>query len=160
MDRMEKLRLSTDAVCCHCFRHGLFARFYEQSLYWFSVHVKPLKPMREQVKGGEGVLYGGLPISSLEKLLTEGAVAAAEATEYGWRWPYAAQIDGGAADFETFSAWREAALAAGTPPEGRSGGRDVLRELRAFNIAGSTPMQAMAAVADWQEYLRNWEGAG
>ena len=30
----------------------MFARFFEQGLYWFSHAVKPLKPMLERVKGG------------------------------------------------------------------------------------------------------------
>ena len=53
MDRLEKLRLSADHEYGHCFKQGLFARFYEQSLYWFSFAVKALKPMPAPVKGGE-----------------------------------------------------------------------------------------------------------
>jgi hypothetical protein len=36
MNRSEKLRLSADAEYCHCFKHGMFARFFEQGLHWFS----------------------------------------------------------------------------------------------------------------------------
>ena len=61
MERIEKLRLSLDIEWCHCFKQGLFARFYEQNLYWFIHTVKPLKPMLERVKGGEPIVYGGLP---------------------------------------------------------------------------------------------------
>lgn len=91
MDRNKKLRLSADAELSHVFKHGLFARFFEQSLYRFIHTVKPLKPMLEKVKGGEPVIYGGLPISSLEKLLDDNTLRQAETTDYGWRWPYAAQ---------------------------------------------------------------------
>ena len=72
MERMEKPRLSADSEYGYCFKQGLFARFYEQSLYWFSTAIKPLKPMLEPVKGGEPILYGGLPIAGFEKLLAEG----------------------------------------------------------------------------------------
>jgi hypothetical protein len=37
------------------------------------------------------VIYGGLPISSLEALIEQGALQQAETTAYGWRWPYAGQ---------------------------------------------------------------------
>jgi hypothetical protein len=73
MDRGEKLHLSADEKYGHCFKQGMFLRLYEQSLYRFSHTVKPLKPMLERVKGGEPVIYGGLPISSFEKLLEDGA---------------------------------------------------------------------------------------
>jgi hypothetical protein len=78
MNRAEKLRLSADTEYCHCFKQGIFARFYEQAPYWFISSVKPLKPMLETVKSGEPVLYGGLPITSFEKLLEEGALLQAE----------------------------------------------------------------------------------
>ena len=85
MNRTEKLRLSADYEYGHCFKQGLFARFYEQSLYWFSFSIKPLKPMLERVKGDEPVVYGGLPISSFETLLEDGVLASVETMEYGWR---------------------------------------------------------------------------
>jgi len=78
MDRMEKLRLSADTEWCHCFKHGMFARFFEESLYRFSHTVKQLKPMPERVKGGEPVVYGGLPISSLEALIEQGTLQQVE----------------------------------------------------------------------------------
>jgi hypothetical protein len=87
MDRTEKLRLSADSEHGHCFKQGLFVRLYEQSLYWFCFAVKPLKPMWERVKGGALLLYGGLPVASLEKLLSEGVLPNMETKEYGWRWP-------------------------------------------------------------------------
>ena len=107
MDRTKKLQISADAECCHCFKTGVFARFYEQSLYWFSHAVKPLKPMPERVKGGEPVIYGGLPISSLELLIEQGALQQAESTEYGWKWPYAGQQAAVAENTPEFAAWRE-----------------------------------------------------
>jgi hypothetical protein len=88
----------------------MFARFYEQALYWFSFSVKPLKPMRETVKGGEPVLYGGLPIASFEKLLAEDALQQVETTEYGWCWPYAMQRELPEVA-PPFAEWRETALA-------------------------------------------------
>ena len=114
MDRTEKLRLSVDTQHGYGFRQGLFIRLYEQGLYWFVVHIKPLKPMQERVKGGEPVVYGGLPISSFEKLLAEKAIYA-EATEHGWKWAYAGQTQGAGEDFSGFPAWRETALAAEPP---------------------------------------------
>ena len=160
MDRAEKLRLSADADTCFCFRHGAFARFYEQALYWFNVSVKPLKPMLERVKDGEPVLYGGLPIASFEKLLEEGVLQQAETTEYGWRWPYASQQ----ARPETapnFDEWRAKVMneAENMQPTNPCG-RNILAELAAFDLAGHTPMQAMNVIADWQNFLRNREGAG
>ena len=74
MERAEKLRLSADHEYGHCFKQGMFVRFYERSLHWFSFAVKPLKPMLEPVKGSEPVVYGGLPIASFEKLLLEGGL--------------------------------------------------------------------------------------
>lgn len=159
MDRIEKLRLSADAEWCHCFKHGMFARLYEQSLYWFSHAVKPLKPMLERVKGGDVVVYGGLPISSLEALIEQGALQQAESTEYGWKWPYAEQMampEGTPA----FTAWREAALVVptlentGTKTNMR-GNRDILAEIAAFNLAAHTPIQAMCAIQAWQEALQS-----
>ena len=165
MDRTEKLQRSADAKWCHCFKHGMFARFYEHSLYWFSHTVKPLKPMLERVKGGEPVVYGGLPISSLEALIGQGALHQAETTEYGWKWPYAGQTalpPLGTEDAPEFSAWRKAVLAAaaqaGTEAKiktlGTTNNEDVLAEIAAFNLAAHTPMQAMNAIARWQEVLR------
>jgi hypothetical protein len=110
MQREEKLRLSADASFHHCFKHGMFSRLYEANLYWFSHAVKPLKPMLERVKGGEPVIYGGLPITSFEKLLAENALRQAEATEYGWRWPRAAQKTL-PEDAPSFDEWRNAAMA-------------------------------------------------
>ena len=89
----------------------MFVRFYERSLYWFSLAVKPLKPMLEPVKGSEPVLYGGLPVTSFEKLLAEGGLAKVETTECGWRWPYVEQR-AGAGDSPPFDEWRAQALAA------------------------------------------------
>jgi hypothetical protein len=90
MDRAEKLRLSADGEFCRCFRHGMVARLYERSLHWFSVTVKSLKPMLERVKGGEPVVYGGMPITSFEKLVGESVLQQkVEKADYGWR--YAAQ---------------------------------------------------------------------
>ena len=135
-------------------------RFYEQSLFWFVAHVKPLKPMLERVKGGGPIVYGGLPVSSFEKLL-EDKILCAEITENGWKWPYEQQTQGVGENFSGFPAWRETALATDSPLKSSSAsGKNILREISAFNLAGSTPMQVMSAVAEWQEYLRNWEGAG
>jgi hypothetical protein len=110
MDRAEKLHLSADADTCCCFKQGMFARFYEHSLYWFTFSVKALKPMLEAVKGGAPILYGGLPIASFEKLLAEGALQQVETTDYGWRWLYAGQkpLPG---DVPSFAGWREKVLA-------------------------------------------------
>ena len=117
--------------------------------------------MLERVKGGEPLVYGGLPISSFEVLVEQGALQQVESTEYGWKWTYATQTKGAGEGFSGFPAWREAALAAEPPLKSSSASnRNILREISAFNLAGSTPMQAMSAVAEWQEYLRNWEGAG
>lgn len=154
MDRNEKLRLSANVELCHVFKHGLFARFFEQSLYRFTHTVKPLKPMLEKVKGGEPVVYGGLPISSLEKLLGENTLRQAEVTDYGWRWPYTAQ-EPLPEDVPDFAVWRAAVLSEVIAPSTPSnGGRNILAEVAAFNLAAHTPMQAMNAIAEWQEALR------
>lgn len=173
MNRDEKLRLSADAEWCHSYKHGLFARFYEQSLYWFSHTVKPLKPMLERVKGGDPVVYGGLPISSFEKLLEDGVLQQVETTDYGWRWSYAGQkeLPEDAPDFET---WRTEALSAmhGAEKSG-NGVRDVLAEIAAFNLAtytshagherhrrmaGGPARLIFADAAKWSRHRR--EGAG
>ncbi|MDR2050174.1 MAG: hypothetical protein LBQ63_00130 [Deltaproteobacteria bacterium] len=60
-------------------------------MYWFNFAVKPLKPMLERVKGGDPVVYGGMPIASFEKLLEEETLQQVEVAEYGWLWRYAAQ---------------------------------------------------------------------
>ena len=82
MDRNEKLRLSASAEYGYCFKQGLFVRLYEESLFWFVMHMKPLKPMLERVKGEEPLVYGGLPVASFEKLLEEGTLCAT-ATDNG-----------------------------------------------------------------------------
>ena len=159
MERTEKLRLSADVEYCHVFKQGLFARLYEQGLYWFSHTIKPLKPMLERVKGGEPVVYGGLPISSLEALIEQGTLQQVETTEYGWEWPYAAQKT---LPEETtpFVEWRATVIAAAPPPavpgvKGQiPGGAGVLAEIAAFNLAAHTPMQAMNAIQQWQESIR------
>jgi hypothetical protein len=160
MDRAEKLRLSADTTYCCCFRQGIFARFYEQVLYWFCFAIKPLKPMHERVKSGEPIIYGGLPIDSFEKMLAEGAPLQVEATEYGWRWPYAGQ-NSLPEDCPGFAQWR-ASIPAETLKNSTSlpAGKNILAELAAFNLAAHTPMQAMTAIADWQAHLRNREGTG
>ena len=154
MDRSEKLRLSADNTHCHCFKHGMFSRFFEQGLHWFTYTVKPLKPMQERVKGGEPVLYGGLPISSFEKLLADGVLLQVEVTDYGWKWPYSGQspLPKNAPEF---AVWRGEALSAmpGVEKTGNSD-RDVLSEIATFNLAAHTPIQAMNAIADWQTALR------
>lgn len=159
MDRVEKLRLSSSVEYGYCFKQGLFVRLYEHSLFWFVTHIKPLKPMLERVKGGEPILYGGLPVATFEKLLEKSSFSTT-ATENGWKWRYAEQLHGADENFSGFPAWREAAFSAITPRQPDSGDRNILHEIRTFNLANSTPIQAMSAVADWQEYLRNWEGAG
>lgn len=158
MDRTEKLRLSADAEYCHAFKQGLFARFYEQSLYRFVHMAKPLKPLLEKVKCGDPIIYGGLPINSLEALIEQGRLQQVESTVYGWKWPCAEQkpLSEGAPEF---AAWRAAALAAlfqtrvqikpATPVA-----RDILAEIASFNLATHTPMQAMNAIAGWQESMR------
>ena len=155
MNREEKLRLSADSEYCHCFKQGMFARFFEQGLHWFGHTVKPLKPMQERVKGGEPVLYGGLPISSFEKLVAGGVLLQVETTDYGWKWPYAGQAPL-PEDTPDFAAWREAALAVvvKVPAALAHGNKDILAEIAAFNLAAHTPLQAMNAIADWQEALR------
>ena len=164
MDRAEKLRLSADREWCHCFKHGMFTRFYEQNLYWFSFAVKPLKPMPERVKSGEPLIYGGLPIASFEKLLGEGALQKVQTMAYGWRWPYAAQkaLPEGALMFDE---WRSAALAetaasTAARQKDKPCDRNVLAEIAGFNLAAHTPLQVMTAIAEWQEYLMRREGAG
>ena len=159
MDRTTKLRLSADATYGHCFRHGLFARFYEQSLHWFSTAVKPLKPMLEPVKGADPLLYGGLPVASFEKLLAGAALVDVETTENGWSWLYAGQRPC-PDNTPPFDEWRSQALAATgersiAPPRGN----DILMEIASFNLATHTPMQAMHAIAGWQDALRNRKGA-
>lgn len=159
MDRVEKLHLSSSVEYGYCFKQGLFVRLYEQSVFWFVTHIKPLKPMLERVRGGEPIVYGGLPVASFEKLLQENGLFA-EAIGNGWKWRYAEQIHGVNENFTDFPAWREAAITAPLQQQPCSNGRNILHEIRTFNLAHSTPIQTMSAVADWQEYLRNWEGAG
>ena len=115
MNRAEKICLSANREYGYGFKQGLFVRLYEESLFWFSVHIKPLKPMLERVKGGEPLVYGGLPVASFEKLLEEKQLFA-NATENGWKWCYAAQEYGANEDFSGFFAWRDAAFAAAAPP--------------------------------------------
>jgi hypothetical protein len=142
----------------------MFTRFYEQSLYWFNFVVKPLKPMLERVKGGEPVVYGGLPIASFEKLLAGGFLQHVATTEYGWCWRYTEQTSL-PENAGTFAEWRVAALAEATADVAerhlvKPCARDVLAEIAAFTLAAHTPIQAMNAIAGWQDYLRNREGAG
>ena len=110
--------------------------------------------MLERVKGGEPVVYGGLPISSFEKLVADGALLQVETTEYGWKWPYAGQ-KALPEDTPPFETWREEALNTTRCAEKPgNGGRDILSEIATFNLAAHTPLQAMNAIAGWQEALR------
>lgn len=81
----------------------MFVRLYGKSLFWFITHVKSLKPMLERVKGGESVIYGGLPVATFEKLQQESSFSAT-ATENGWEWRYAEQVRGADEDFSGFPA--------------------------------------------------------
>lgn len=151
LSRDEKLKLSADPKFVQIFRQGLFAKLYEQSLWRFVHQVKPLKPMLERVKGGEPVLYGGLPQKSLEALLADSKLPGAEPTEYGWCWPV---IDGEITP--GYEEWRSAVIKASEAiPVQRLGGRDILREIIDYDLAGSTPLSAMLAISDWREYLQN-----
>lgn len=49
--------------------------------------------MLERVKGGEPVIYGGLPVATFEKLQQESSFSAT-ATKNGWEWRYAEQVRG------------------------------------------------------------------
>ena len=159
MDRQEKLHLSNDEAWGCCFVQGVFVRFFERSLYHFNRTARPLKPMLERVKGGGKIVYGGMPIQVFERLVAQGTPRQAEKMEYGWRWPHAAQPappddTEAAPDFET---WRNEIVAAAQKPEcGKQaeGQASVLEELTGFNLAAHTPMQAMNAIASWQEALR------
>lgn len=163
MDRNEKLRLSAIEEYGCGFRHGVFLRLYEQSLFWFSVHIKPLKPMLELVKGGEPVVYGGLPITSFEALLAAGGLSATEQTEYGYLWPYAAQSVQNCA--MNYQEWREQALVTliteqkNDPLPVKASGT-LVDGIMAFNLASSTPLEAMQAIHHWQQELRRQKGAG
>lgn len=156
MNREDKLKLSAEAGYVHVFRQGLFAKLYEQSLWRFVHQVKPLKPMPERVKGGEPVIYGGLPLKSFEALAAENKLPGLEQTEYGWRWP--------AGDEEIspgYEEWRNAAIkAAEEVPATPGGGRDILKEIIDYDLAGSTPLKAMLAISDWREYLQNGRKGG
>ena len=115
--------------------------------------------MLERVKGGEPVVYGGLPVVSFEKLL-EGDGLQAGVTDSGWKWRYAQQAQGNTEDFAGFSSWRQTVLIAEqetkrTAEKPTASERNILHEIRAFNLAGSTPIQTMSAVAEWQDFLRN-----
>jgi hypothetical protein len=157
MDRTEKLRLSADTEFGYSFRQGIFSRFYEQSLFWFSVNIKPLKPMREKVKGGEFILYGGMPITSFEKLLGVNALLQVEYTEYGWRWPYAAQ--NGLFDETRYTSWREQIPAVPETVDAPKSS-NIIDSILSFNLAGSTPIEAMQAIQQWQMDIRRQKEAG
>jgi hypothetical protein len=156
LSRDDKLKLSAETGFTHAFRQGLFAKLYEQSLWRFVNQVKPLKPMSERVKGGEPVIYGGLPLKSFEALAAENKLPGLEQMEYGWRWPVGDdEISPG------YEQWRSAVLKAGeaiTSPS--SGGRDILKEIIDYDLAGSTPLKAMMAISDWREYLQAAGRAG
>lgn len=105
MNREEKLELAAEPGYIHAFRQGLFAKLYEQSLWRFVHQVRPLKPLPERVKGGQPVLYGGLPLKSFEALAAENKLPGLEQMEYGWRWPTGDEkISPG------YEEWRSAAL--------------------------------------------------
>ena len=165
MDRTEKLRLSAESHAGYAFREGLFVRLYEQSLYWFVLHVRPLKVLTLPVKKGGVILCGGLPEASFEALRREGKLRGVVAEDAACRWIYTEQSTGGAEGFSGYAAWREAALAAGVKEKPLSpGDRDILREIRDFDLLDCTPMRAMSAIHEWREYLLhgggNWERAG
>ena len=159
MDRNEKLLLSAGEEYGCGFCHGVFLRLYEQSLFWFSIHIKPLKPMLERVKGGEPVVYGGLPVASFEALLAAGGLSATEQTAYGYLWPYAAQSVQNCA--MSYQEWREQALATlKTEPLPVKAPGTLVDGIMAFNLASSTPLEAMQAIHHWQQELRRQKGAG
>jgi hypothetical protein len=148
-----KLNLSKESGYGHGFRQGVFVRLFEQSLWRFAHTVRQLKPQLEKVKGGGLVIYGGLPIKSFEVLLAENRLACVEEMEYGWRW----SVD----EVEikpSYDEWRVGILS--ETKNDRLNERNVLAELKEFNLSLHTPMEAMNKVLDWQKYLKNREGAG
>jgi len=153
MDRTEKLRLSLSFETGHAFRQGMFMRLYEASLCWFSHHAKPLKIMVETTKQGERLLYGGLPIASFNALLLKNALPESHATEYGHCW----HCEGSSIE-SVYQGWREECLEnSRTTQHARVDGRrqeEIIARIRAFELSSATPMQAMNAVAAWQEMLR------
>ena len=76
-----------------------------------------------------------------------------ETTEYGWQWPYAANM-GLPENVPIFTEWREQALSECLITGNTSGQTDILAEIAAFNLATQTPLQAMNTIAKWQEILR------
>lgn len=153
LSREEKLKLSAESGFIVGCRQGLFVKFYEQSLWRFIHTARQIKPMREKVKGGGLVIYGGLPIKSFEALLTENKLPGAETLEYGWRWPIEdSKIT------PVYEEWRAGVIAEANTAA--PNGRDVITELMALNLGHHTPMEVMNQVLDWQVYLRNREGTG
>lgn len=156
MDRNEKVRLSLNFATAHAFRQGLFLRLYEASLCWFVHKARPLKIMPEVTKQGETLLYGGLPVSSFETLAAQNALPDLQTTEYGYTWDCPENTIEG-----IFSQWREKQLAAIAERPGKEASRpagmadkQVIEHIRAFELARTTPMQAMNAIAKWQKALR------
>ncbi len=153
MERSEKLRLSAAPDSGYAFREGLFIRLYAQSLYWFATHVRPLKVLALPVKKGGTILCGGLPTRSFEALQQEGRLCGVTAEHALFHWAYEAQPTGSKEDFGGYGAWCEAALAAAAQAQQATEGRDILLEIRNFNLMDCTPLRAMNAIHDWREYL-------
>lgn len=152
MTRSEKVRLSLSFDAGHAFRQGLFMRLYEASLYWFTLHVRPLKIMLETTREGERLLYGGLPIASFEALLREDALPEAHSTEYGYCW-----YNAGESVEQSYPAWRQAHCDRMPEPVKKRAAmpqHDIIAGIQSFELSRATPMQAMNAIAAWQELLR------
>lgn len=153
MDRTGKLLLSADETRIHAFRQGIFIKLYEQSLYRFIQHVRPLKPMPERMKGGEPVVYGGLPIASFEQLVGPETMPYMEITGYGYSW--ICSIQGLENDY---AVWREGVFAdsfAAQPNEQNqaNSAQLVIAAVKRFNLARTTPLEAMNAIGEWQRML-------
>ena len=157
------MRLSADPYYGYGFRHGLFVRFYEQCLHWFVRNVRELKPMLEPVKGGEALVYGGMPFRVFENILEQGALPGAAPVEGGWRWPY----EEGNTDVRAveYAMWRESIIQSkSAPPDAEADEPDgmsaLAADILAFSLADSTPLEAMQAIHGWQRRLRGRKGAG
>ncbi len=127
-------------------------RLYEASLCWFVHTVRPLKIMVETTKSGERLLYGGLPISSFESLVKEERLPESRSAEYGYAWDLA-----GHETEKIYPPWRQTNLDRAVSFQSKNTGenhKEVISRIRTFDLVRATPMQALLAVSEWQELLR------
>ena len=147
----------------YLYREGLFFRAYEVSAFALCSFVHPFKVIKRQLKvlNGEEVAYVGFPASSEDKYLNGRNIIESDDAHkvIGLTEPI---------DLNAFVEWKKgielkestqtgSMTSNSTMPEsaGHIDSGSIIRMVRDFNVANSTPMQCMMFIAQLQGKLND-----